>query len=356
MLRSTLTLFALLSTLTAAEPPAVHAPNATLDPSELIEFSKQPPRVQELLTQALALTKLNLTYAYGSSEPSNGGMDCSGTMYYLLRNAGFKDVPRDSSSQYAWARKAGGFRAVVSKSAKSFEFDELQPGDLLFWSGTYETSREIPISHVMLYLGTERKRKTRVMFGASDGRSYAGAQRWGVSVFDFVMPRLNPTDPAKAKVDFVGYARIPALRDPNALLATTDATPEPSEPAVSEADSVTNSTTKYIYTSKSPSVKSAANTASSMHKKSPSGSAKAGSTPKPKKPDTTPEPPPSMHKKSAETKSETTKPSKTGGFVPRKATPSTEDTDSKPAATTPKPKKPKSSTPTPSSKKKKSSG
>lgn len=207
----------------SATPSPTRAPAATLNPDDLREFATQPPGVQELISTALALTKLNLTYTYGSADPAKGGMDCSGTMYYLLRAQGIAEVPRDSSSQYAWARKRGPFFAVVSKSAESFEFDDLRPGDLLFWTGTYETGREIPISHVMLYLGTEKKTRKRVMFGASDGRSYAGIQRWGVSVFDFKMPRTESTGGSGAKVDFVGYARIPGLRD-----AATFAVAEPS--------------------------------------------------------------------------------------------------------------------------------
>ena len=168
--------------------------------------------MQGLLTASLALTKLNLTYTYGSADPAQGGMDCSGTILHLLRSCGLAEVPRDSPGPYAWVRKGGGFRAVVSTSAESFEFAELLPGDLLFWSGTDAVEREIPITHVMLYLGTEKRTKKRVMFGASDGRSYAGIQRWGVSVFDFKMPRPDPAKPEKARVDFVGYGRIPGLR------------------------------------------------------------------------------------------------------------------------------------------------
>jgi len=190
-----------------------HAPAATVAAEDIAEFSVQSPKAKELILAALELTKLNLSYTYGSADPAQGGMDCSGAMYHLLRSQGFKDVPRDSSSQYVWARKAGPFFSVVSKSAESFEFRDLQPGDLLFWTGTYETGREIPISHVMLYLGTEKKTKKRIMFGSSDGRSYNGVQRWGVSVFDFKMPKADPANPEKAKVDFVGYGRIPALRE-----------------------------------------------------------------------------------------------------------------------------------------------
>ena len=174
---------------------------------------RQPERVQRLITAALDLTKLNLTYTYGSAEPSNGGMDCSGTIYYLLHSQGFQDVPRDSSGQYVWARKQGRFFAVVSTKADSFEFKDLMPGDLMFWSGTYQVERDIPISHVMLYLGTEKRTGKRIMFGSSDGRSYDGIQRWGVSVFDFKMPKNDPNNTEKRRVDFVGYARIPGLRD-----------------------------------------------------------------------------------------------------------------------------------------------
>ena len=90
-----------------ATPAPQHAPAATLDPADLREFSSQPPRVQQLLSAGLELTKLNLTYTYGSADPARGGMDCSGTMYHLLRSEGFNEVPRDSSGQYAWARPAG---------------------------------------------------------------------------------------------------------------------------------------------------------------------------------------------------------------------------------------------------------
>lgn len=192
-------------------PKTERAPAAILEPEELKEFSAQPPRVQQLITASLALTKLNLTYTFGSAEPARGGMDCSGTIYHVLRAQGFTEVPRDSSGQYVWARKTGQFFAVISTQPDGFEFSDLQPGDLMFWTGTYQTGRDVPISHVMLYLGREKKTGQRVMFGASDGRSYAGIQRWGVSVFDFRMPKADPANPEK-RAAFVGYARIPGLR------------------------------------------------------------------------------------------------------------------------------------------------
>ena len=176
-----------------------HAPAATIEAGQIADFSVQSDSVQHLIKAALDLTKLNLAYTYGSAEPSSGGMDCSGTIYYLLRSQGFKDVPRDSSEQYIWARKQGQFFAVVSIEADGFEFKDIQPGDLMFWSGTYKTERTVPITHVMLYLGREKESGKRIMFGSSDGRSYHGIQRWGVSVFDFTMPKANPATPGKAR-------------------------------------------------------------------------------------------------------------------------------------------------------------
>ncbi|MEP6668964.1 MAG: NlpC/P60 family protein [Chthoniobacter sp.] len=219
------------------DPPitekAPHAPAATIEVNELAEFSVQPARVQQLITAALDLAKQNLTYTYGSAEPSAGGMDCSGTIYYLFRSQGLKDVPRDSSGQYVWARKHGQFFAVVSTLADSFEFKDLQPGDLMFWSGTYNTGRDVPISHVMLYLGREKGTGKSVMFGSSDGRTYNGIQRWGVSVFDFKMPKADPAKPEK-HVDFVGYAHIPGLRD-SAVAAALTTTQPMSIPSVAPA-------------------------------------------------------------------------------------------------------------------------
>ncbi len=194
-------------------PPGT-APNATLGASEIRDFDQQPESVQKFLRAALELAERNLTYTYGSADPKKGGMDCSGMIFYLLGAAGLQDVPRSSSGQYVWLRKFDRFHAVLSRKENSFEFDDLQPGDLLFWAGTYEVDRDPPITHAMIYLGVERKTGRRVMVGASNGRTYKGKRRWGVSVFDFRMPRLRKTDVTRTlQPRFVGYASIPGIRD-----------------------------------------------------------------------------------------------------------------------------------------------
>jgi cell wall-associated NlpC family hydrolase len=187
---------------------------ASLQPGDLREFDSQSPKVQGLIRSALALTERNLAYTYGSSDPNSGGMDCSGFIYYVLTNAGFRDVPRQSSDQYLWVRKNSNFHAVLSRNSDTFELKQLRPGDLMFWSGTYQVSRDVPITHVMIYLGTEKKTKKPVMVGASDGRSYNGERRFGVSVFDFKLPNGTPnkTDPDLIP-RFEGYASLPAVGD-----------------------------------------------------------------------------------------------------------------------------------------------
>jgi peptidoglycan DL-endopeptidase CwlO len=198
-------------------PPARPAPgkkawpNVSLSPDEIMEYDAYPPKVRQIINAGLALTKQNLGYTYGSADPKNGGMDCSGFVYYVLQQNTFPDVPRDSSQQYVWVRKAGNFNAVLSRKEDSFELNALKPGDLLFWRGTYNIDRDPPITHTMIYLGREKRTKKRVMLGSSDGRTYDGKQRFGVSVFDFKLPPPPNSGDAKISPVFVGYGRIPGM-------------------------------------------------------------------------------------------------------------------------------------------------
>ena len=194
-------------------PQKKGAPNVTLSPDEIAGYESYPEKVRQIINAGLELTKEDLGYTYGSADPANGGMDCSGFIYYLLTQNGFKDVPRDSSQQYVWVRKAGNFNAVLSRHEDTFELDALKPGDLLFWSGTYNIDRDPPVTHTMIYLGREKGTKKRVMVGSSDGRTYDGKQRFGVSVFDFKMPPPPNSGDAKISPVFVGYGRIPGLSE-----------------------------------------------------------------------------------------------------------------------------------------------
>src|SRR6266404_5722730 len=190
------------------------APNATLLPDQLKGFDNYPAKVQKLLTNALELTARNLDYKYGSADPATGGMDCSGFVYFVLKQNGVEDAPRDSSEQYSWVRRARQFESVLSQKDDTFELEDLKPGDLLFWTGTYSIERDPPITHAMIYLGREKKTGHRVMVGASDGRVYQGEPRYGVSVFDFKVQRNGKADDGKLRPTFIGYGHIPGLQEP----------------------------------------------------------------------------------------------------------------------------------------------
>jgi cell wall-associated NlpC family hydrolase len=184
---------------------------ATISASQIAGYEKYPEHVRKITDTALELTTRHLDYKYGSADPASGGMDCSGFVFYVLNQNGVRDVPRDSSQQYVWLRKAGTFRAVNSRHEDTFELEELVPGDLLFWTGTYSIERDPPITHAMIYLGREKGTNQRIMVGASDGRTYKGESRYGVSVFDFKIPKAGKTDEGKVGPSFIGYGHIPGM-------------------------------------------------------------------------------------------------------------------------------------------------
>lgn len=186
-------------------PPA--AKTATLQPEEIDGFRNLPAAMQEMLTYALSLTARGLSYKAGSADPDDGGTDCSGFVYHILQKHGHSAAPRQSNEMYAWTWQARTFRAVNGLTLGSFELEELRAGDLLFWVNSTKdgkTSREPPITHVMIYLGKRVSDGHPVVAGASDGRTYDGQRMSGVSVFDFVLP--SPERPAR----FIGYAHLPS--------------------------------------------------------------------------------------------------------------------------------------------------
>jgi cell wall-associated NlpC family hydrolase len=132
---------------------------------------------------------------------------------YVLKKAGIEDVPRQSDQQYVWLRRNTQIFPVMSDRLSSFEFDDLRPGDLLFWSGTYTPAqeREFQVTHSMIYLGRRKKDGKPLMAGASSGRAYDGVPRHGSSVFDFLIPRRATAREARPSSQFVGYGPIPGL-------------------------------------------------------------------------------------------------------------------------------------------------
>ncbi len=188
-----------------AEPPAP-IPLTSITEADLKEFHESPPEVKKLIREALRLATLKLKYLYGSADPANGGVDCSGTIHYLLKEVGLTGVPRDASGFYEWSWKQDRFHSVISTDPASFEFKHLRPGDLLFWIGTYDVKRDPPISHVMLYLGTHAVTHERLMMGASSSQSFKGTPHEAVTVSTWNLARQG-----QPGARFIGYGSIPGL-------------------------------------------------------------------------------------------------------------------------------------------------
>ncbi len=145
------------------------------------------PKPSEEMLQLLSIiraraehiSKFGLPYVFGGDHPSEGGMDCSGSMQFLLSDIGFKDMPRTSYDQYAWLRKARTMNHSKSIPDKMGGRKGIKPGDLIFWGGTYNSGHKV--SHVMIYLG-QGGDGTHYMFGAR-GEKKQGLHGSGVDIF-----------------------------------------------------------------------------------------------------------------------------------------------------------------------------
>lgn len=182
-----------------------------LETSDLKGFKELPEERQKLISMAIETGKevLGMPYKYGGNGPKDGGFDCSGAMHYILQKVGI-EPPRTSSDQYLWVKKHSDFHEVPKTATDTGDesFAELQPGDLVFWSGTYEPKdgRTTSITHVGMYLGLEAKDGRPVMINATNGRSYRGKKGNGFGVYDFRVPRAG----SKSKI--VGYGAPPGLK------------------------------------------------------------------------------------------------------------------------------------------------
>ncbi|MFT4176363.1 MAG: NlpC/P60 family protein [Luteolibacter sp.] len=187
-----------------------HGKPALISTSELAGFDALPEDRKKLIEQAIRVARESgwLPYQFGGSSPRDGGFDCSGAMYFVMQKSGLKP-PRSSAEQYEWVKAAGRFHSVPEsvRDTGHPSLAALHPGDLLFWTGTYEPTdgRKTNITHVALYLGMEKKDGHHVMINATDGRSYRGKQANGYGVYDFRLPKEGK------KSRFIGYGTPPGI-------------------------------------------------------------------------------------------------------------------------------------------------
>ncbi len=192
------------------ESRASPASKATLPPPVTVsDLESYPPNVGKVIDLGMDLMRQDLPYKYASADPANGGMDCSGFIYYVLTKCGVKNVPRDAREQYIWVRKAGNFQAVLAQRDDTFELDALKPGDLLFWANNSGVNRDPEITQTMIYIGRDKATNQRLMIGASEHSAHNGEKKSGVSVFDFKLGSAEPKSDEEATSVFVGYGRVP---------------------------------------------------------------------------------------------------------------------------------------------------
>jgi peptidoglycan DL-endopeptidase CwlO len=179
----------------------IHGKPALITTQDLTDFDSLPADRQKLIESAIAVARDSpwLPYLMGGSTPAAGGFDCSGAMFYVMRGVGL-DPPRTSAEQFQWLRKNGRLHQLPLgvEELKHPSLGSLQPGDLLFWGRT-GVALEPDITHVALYLGTEKKDLRPVMINSTDGRSYRGTQANGYGIYDFRLPALG------SKISFIGY-------------------------------------------------------------------------------------------------------------------------------------------------------
>ncbi|MEM6916386.1 MAG: NlpC/P60 family protein [Verrucomicrobiota bacterium] len=199
------------SSLLALDPASV----ASISPEDLVDFEIQPEPIRKIIENALSLTEKKLTYQFGSNSPENAGMDCSGSVQFVLKTVGLEKPPRTSFGFYEWAAESGNLTATKGVySTQDPVFESLKPGDLLFWTGTYSTEkRDPPISHVMIFLGYLEEDGQGVVFGASDGRRFRGQRITGVSVFDWRVPSAESTSRFVAFGPIPGFEALEPMRE-----------------------------------------------------------------------------------------------------------------------------------------------
>lgn len=111
-------------------------------------------------------------YVYGAAGPK--AFDCSGLVYYSLRQLGDTSVPRTSEAQWSWTQH--------------ISYKELQPGDLIFMQ--FPGDNAAP-GHVVIYAGNNK-----IIQAPQPGQ-------------DVQEISWKPSDMASWGGRIVGYGRIP---------------------------------------------------------------------------------------------------------------------------------------------------
>ncbi len=118
----------------AVDVEGVQEAPASLHTRILSRVSSFTDRAANLAVEAMSL--IGIHYRRGGTSPQNG-LDCSGLVRYVFREANGTELPRTS--------------AEMSKVGEQVDKSQLQPGDLVFFNTLKRT-----FSHVGIYLGDNK--------------------------------------------------------------------------------------------------------------------------------------------------------------------------------------------------------
>jgi cell wall-associated NlpC family hydrolase len=120
-------------------------------------------RAGDEMTIVERLAHQHLSYIYGSGDLNKGGLDCSGFVQVVFREAYGLELPDEADKQLGYCREHG----QVWDATSGWTPATLRPGDLIFFAGPDVLPRSSDVEHVMIYCG---------------GNIMAGAQGKGIQM------------------------------------------------------------------------------------------------------------------------------------------------------------------------------
>jgi murein DD-endopeptidase MepM/ murein hydrolase activator NlpD len=168
-------------------------------------FAPTPPPsanwADKFMQQAKQLSDVGLEYDESWRPPGE-----SHASRYLYKVTTGLELPRTASDQYyylhlqnkAWDVPEG----ADGYADENYLRENLKPGDLLFWENTYRPERQPPITHVMIYLGTNEKGEWLMVGSQSSHGGLHNRRGGGPDIYVF-----DPHKPSGGYTTWLGLVR-----------------------------------------------------------------------------------------------------------------------------------------------------